>query len=131
MYVNPVCCDLLGAAHPKEIIGKTMLEFVHPTPFSDEINADKKELTGSKKIGGEDCYEVHVVYAGGRAEAIWHFSKTDFLPRARHDIFTTPAGEKGGQQRILTDLVVDPKFDKDAFKLTLPKGYTKTDDFAP
>ncbi len=122
-----------------EVIGTTgrpalllrMLEFLHPTPFSDEINADKKELTGSKRIGGEDCYEVHVVYAAGRAEAIWHFSKRDFLPRARHDLYTTPAGEKGGQQRILTDLVVDPKFDKDAFKLTVPKGYTKTDDFAP
>ncbi len=122
-----------------EVIGSTgrpalllrMLEFLHPTPFSDEINAGKQELTGSKKIGGEDCYEVRVVYAGGRAEAIWHFSKRDFLPRARHDIYTTPSGEKGGQQRILTDLVVDPKFDKDAFKLTTPKGYTKTDDFAP
>lgn len=122
-----------------EVIGRTgrparflqTLEFLHPTPFSDEINGDKKELKGSKKIGGEDCYEVHVVYAGGRGEAVWHFSKKDFLPRARHDLFNLPDGGKGGRQRILTDVVVDPKFDKDPFKFSLPKGYTKTDDFAP
>lgn len=106
-------------------------EYVHPTPFTDEINGDKQELKGSKKIGGEDCYEVHVIYAGGRGKAVWHFSKKDFLPRARLDLFTTPGGEKGGRQRILTDVVVDPKLDKDVFKFKLPEGYTKTDDFAP
>ena len=40
------------------------------------------ELKGSKKISGEDCYEIHVVYASENApEATWYFSKKDFLPR--------------------------------------------------
>ncbi len=106
-------------------------EFLHPTPFTDEINGQKQELKGSKTIGGEDCYEVHVVYATGGAEALWHFSKKDFLPRARRDFFTRPDGQRGSTQRILTDVVVDPKFEKDPFKFQLPEGYTKTDDFAP
>ncbi len=106
-------------------------EFLHPSPFGDEINSEAQELKGSKKIGGEDCYEVRVSYGRRGREAIWHFSKKDFLPRARLDRFTTPSGEKGGQQRTITDLVVDPKFDKDAFRFRLPKGYTRTDDFAP
>ena len=63
------------------------LEFVHPMPFSDELNGTKQELTGSKTIGGEDCYVVHVVYANTVQEAIWYFSKKDFLPRGREDIF--------------------------------------------
>ncbi len=106
-------------------------EFLHPSPFSDEINAEAQELKGSKTIGGEDCYEVLVSYGGRGREAIWHFSKKDFLPRARLDLFPTPSGEKGGQQRTITDLVVDPQVDKDSFRFRLPKGYTRTDDFAP
>ncbi len=122
--------EVMGTTGRPALLLRT-LEFVHPSPFSDEINSDSQELKGSKKIGSEECYEVRVTYAGGRAEAIWHFSKKDFLPRARHDLFTTPSGDKGGQLRTITDLVVNPKFDKDPFKFSLPKGYTRTDDFAP
>ena len=66
------------------------------------------ELKGSKTIGGEDCYEIHVTYANDQ-QAIWHFSKKDFLPRARQDIFRNP-GMNGpaSQLKVLTDLVVDP-----------------------
>ena len=38
------------------------------------INGKKQELRGSKTIGGEDCYEIYVLYATGTQEAIWHFS---------------------------------------------------------
>ena len=106
------------------------LEFVHPTPFSDEIDAKKQELKGSKTIGGEDCYEIHVTYANDQ-KAIWHFSKKDFLPRARLDLRSSPSGESGGQQKIMTDLEIEPKFENDPFKFKLPEGYTRTDDFAP
>lgn len=106
-------------------------EFVHATPFSDELNGDKQELKGSKTIGGVDCYEIDVTYAGGRGRAIWHFSKKDFLPRGRHDIRNLPSGESGGQQKFLRDVVIDPKLDKDTFKIKVPDGYELVDDFAP
>ncbi len=109
-----------------------MIEFLHDRPFDDEINAKSKELKGSKIVGGVDCYEIHVVYGAERApEVTWYFSKEDFLPRGRVDHYPPRRGETGTFQRTITDLVVDPKFEKDAFKLKLPKGYTKTDDFAP
>jgi outer membrane lipoprotein-sorting protein len=109
-----------------------MIEFLHETPFSDEINGKKQELKGSKKINGEDCYEVHVVYAAEQApEAIWFFSKKDFLPRCRMDVGKTPDGRKYVQTKTLSNVVVDPKLDDKTFKLKLPDGYTKTDDFAP
>ena len=109
-----------------------MIEFLHPTPFSDEINGKSQELKGTEKIEGEECYVVHVVYAAPQApQATWYFSKKDFLPRRRVDEYTLPDGAKGTMTRTIKNLVVDPKLDKDTFKLKLPEGYTKTDDFAP
>ena len=109
-----------------------VIEFVHPTPFSDEINGRSQELKGSKIIAGEDCYEVHVVYQAERApEAIWSISKKDFLPRQRVDIYTMPDGGKAEVTKTITKLVVAPKLADGVFKLKLPEGYTKTDDFAP
>lgn len=105
------------------------LEFTHPNPFSDELNGQSQELKGSEIIGGEDCYIVHVVYAGTQA-ATWSFSKKDFLPRRRID-HRNIGGESGTTVRTMTNLVVDPKVDDAVFKLKLPEGYTKTDDFAP
>jgi len=116
----------------RALMGAMTIEFVHPTPFSDEISGQSRELTGTESVGGEDCYVVHVVYqAEGAPEAVWHFSKKDFLPRARQDTYTLPDGSKGTMKRTITHLVVDPKISDDTFKLKLPEGYTKTDDFAP
>ena len=108
------------------------VEFVAAKPFSDEINGKKAELKGTRSIGGEDCYEVHVVYANDRQEATWCFSKKDFLPRCRMDRFNRTDGQEPiTREKTLTQLVADPKFDGDSFKFRLPAGYTKTDDFAP
>ena len=114
-----------------------MIEFLVDEPFGHEINGKSKELRGSKEINGVDCYEVHVVYATeSEQSATWYFSKKDFLPRRRIDEFTPrgdrmPDGRKFRQQKTISNLVVDPKLDKDTFKLKLPEGYAKTDDFAP
>jgi hypothetical protein len=109
-----------------------MIEFLIPKPFNDEITGKKQELTGSKQIAGEDCYEVHVVYTAERApEAIWYFSKEDFRPRRRVDVVKLQDGREGTIVKTITKLVANPKLEPDAFKLKLPQGYTKTDDFAP
>ncbi|MGB2985460.1 MAG: hypothetical protein WBE26_06210 [Phycisphaerae bacterium] len=111
-----------------------MLEFVYPTPFSDEIGGKDQKLKGSKKIGDEDCYEIYLNYGRVSQEAIWYFSKKDFLPRGVRRVRPyPPAGKKGGEEWMLTDLVVDPTFDeeKDPFKFDLPEGYTKMDTYAP
>ena len=109
-----------------------MIEFIVDRPFSDEINGKSQELKGSKEINGVDCHEIHVVYAADAApQATWYFGKEDFLPRGRIDELTTPAGEKIVWKKMLANLETDPKLDDDVFKLKLPEGYTKTDDFAP
>lgn len=110
----------------------TMIEFLHEAPFSDEINGKNQELKGSEKIGDEDCYVVYVEYAGVQnRSATWSFSKKDFLPRRRIDAFTSRDGNPTTTRKTITELVVDPKIDEKVFKVNLPAGYTKTDDFAP
>ena len=53
--------DVLGTTS-RPVVALWMREFVHPEPFSDEINGDAQMLTGSKRIGYEDCYEIHITY---------------------------------------------------------------------
>ena len=108
-----------------------MWEFVYPTPFSDEINSRSQTLRGTKKIGNEDCYEIVVAYTDTTQEAVWCFSKKDFLPRSvqRHRIM--PNGKKGAEEWVLTNLVVDPNPSEDAFAFILPEGFHRIEGFAP
>ena len=122
---------VLGS-YARAIVGCITLEFFVPEPFTQEINGKSHKLAGSKVIGGEDCYEINLVYAvEGAQETTWFISKKDFLPRGRLDRFVLRDGRKGEVRRTMTNLDVGPKLDDDTFKLKLPEGYTKTDDFAP
>jgi len=114
------------------VIGSVAVrKLLNPDAFADEIKAEKVELKGVSKVGDQECYEVLVHYGKDGGDGVWFFSKKDFIPRRLDRIIPTRSGEQGGRQTILTDLVVNPKIDNNAFKLTLPEGFTKTDEFAP
>lgn len=124
--VDPNVIGRVGRA----LFQATLAELGHPKPFSDEIDGKVKELKGSKTINGEDCHEIFVTYANAPQDAIWWISKKDFLPRARQDIIKR--GETTvSSMKTIAKLEVDPKTAADAFKLVIPEGYEKTDDFAP
>ncbi|MFQ5590439.1 MAG: hypothetical protein ACE5HE_04670 [Phycisphaerae bacterium] len=108
-----------------------MIEYCYPTPFSDEINAEHVELKGTAVIGGEDCYEIHVVYRQAEQEANWFISKKDHLPRRVDRIATNRKGEKSTRRLTLADVAVNPRFKENPFKLVVPDGFTKADEFAP
>ncbi len=108
-----------------------MLEFVHPNPFDDEIGADVAEIQGKETVGGVECYKVHVKYSGGRGESTWFFSTEDYLPRRRIRYFTIPQQGEGTLEITITDLEIDPQVRPETFRMKLPKGYEKVDDFAP
>jgi hypothetical protein len=109
-----------------------MAEFLSPTPFTDEINGKTQYLIGSSEIDGEACYDVGVVYQRVNApEVVWSFSKRDFLPRRRVDLFRGSSGTTGKISKTVRNLVVNAKIHATTFKLELPEGYAKTDDFAP
>lgn len=107
-----------------------MLEFVHDTPFDDELNADSVELQGIEKVGEEECYKIYVVYAGGQGTTTWYFSKKDYLPRRRTRYFDLPEG-KGSLEIVISNLETDPEVSPDLYKLQLPEGYEQVDEFHP
>jgi outer membrane lipoprotein-sorting protein len=108
-----------------------MLEFVHPTPFKDEINAKKSELLGVKKVGEVECYEVSVDYGQGDQKADWCFSTKDLLPRAVKRTFPGQDGKLITNEITLEKLEVAPKVEDKAFAVPAPEGYEKTDKPAP
>ncbi|NOT01964.1 MAG: DUF2092 domain-containing protein [Phycisphaerales bacterium] len=111
--------------------GIAMAEFTHPTPFTDEINGSGAELQASESVGGVECDVVHVTYANVPQDAVWYFGKKDHLPRRVVRNSPTADGSQSKTDQIVTDLTVDPKFTDDPFKLVVPEGFTKSDDFAP
>lgn len=114
------------------VVGSVALrKLLNPAAFADEIKAEKVELKGTATIGDHDCYEIHVHYGKDDGDGVWFLSKKDFLPRRIDRTFPTRNGEQGGRETTLTDLTINPPLDDKAFKLTLPEGFTKTDDFAP
>ncbi len=109
-----------------------MQEYGHETPFQDEINGKVKEFKGIEKVGDEECYHVYVEYSQQGLVTDWWFSTKDFLPRRADRVRTNPEnGQKGGGKLVVTGLEVNPKFEEKDFKVTIPEGYTKVEDFAP
>jgi len=108
-----------------------MLEYTHPRPFSDEINGKTVELKGTETIGGVECHHVFVEYTTAAQKADWWFGKDDSLPRRVDRHFASRSGEAAGRSLVLSNVVADPKMEKDPFVLTVPEGFTKTDEFAP
>lgn len=106
-----------------------MLEFVHPTPFDDEIVADELELRGTAVVGDQECHVIAVVYAFGRGEATWYFSKSDLLPR-RVDRIYRRDGEMATTVLEVTGLVIRPVLETEELSLKVPEGFEQTDVFA-
>jgi len=120
---------VLGSAQ-NALFGVAMIEFVHDHPFDDELGGDVVELLGMETIGDEECYKIRVIYSGGQGESIWSFSKEDYLPRKRVQVFSTPQGD-GGIERTISNLEVGYEGDAATFAMKLPAGYEQIDDFAP
>jgi len=108
-----------------------LVEFAIPTPFSDEINGRSHTYRGTTRVDGEECYEVAVTYANTALDAVWTFSKKDFLPRRVQRFRAMLDGARGGEEWTLTNLVADPEPAKDAFAFQLPHGFSRIEGYAP
>ena len=125
VHVGPIP-DVLGSdGRTAQAIG--MVEFVHPTPFSDEINGQEAALTGTTMVGDVSCYVIDVTYQNG-TESTWYFSQKDFLPR-RVDRIYRRGNQRATTELVVTDLVVDPEANDVA--LVVPEGFEKTDKLPP
>ncbi|MBI1824868.1 MAG: hypothetical protein HY287_03205 [Planctomycetes bacterium] len=105
--------------------------FVRPEGYQMELSAPTIELKDPIKIGDADCYHIVVKYKGGD-QSEWYFAKKDFLPRR---VDRNQPSEKSDEKtvRILTlsEVTPNPTFVQDPFKVAVPEGFKKTDDFAP
>ncbi len=101
-----------------------MLEFVHATPFADELNAEILRLQGIAEIAGEKCHEIFVHYSVANLDARWFFSVEDHLPRRVERIRRHPVtGEEGATKLTLRNLAVDPDLAEHPFAPRTPPGY--------
>jgi len=109
----------------------TMIEYIHPTPFTQEIEGERVELRDPVLVGKDECYVIHVVYGINGQEATWYFAKKDYLPRRVRRSFPILPGQRAYRDYVISDLEVDPTFDARLFKLALPEGFEKKNEFAP
>jgi hypothetical protein len=109
-------------------------EFTEKEPYKAELAAEKATLEGTETLDGVECDKIVVEMPKGRPhKSIWHIARSDHLPRRVQRFY---AGREPGQGESttltnLTDVKVDPKGAADPFKLVVPEGFTKTDEFAP
>lgn len=99
-----------------------MIEFLHQTPFSDELNGKSAKYEGTKTIGDVECDVIYVVYNAASSEARWYFGKKDHLPRRVDRIGLSGNGD---YSQIVKNLNVDPDFDNSIFSPEVPDGYEK------
>jgi hypothetical protein len=106
-----------------------MLEFVHPTPFDDEINADEVELRGTAVVADQECHVIDVEYAFGQGEATWYFSTKDLLPRRVDRVFRRD-GDIATTVLEVTNLTVEPAVEDGDLAVKVPEGFERTSVFA-
>lgn len=107
-----------------------MQDFVAKEPLAEDLKAEKFQLREDTEVGDQMCYQVHVIRSESQ-EVTWFISQKDWLPRRVDRLYKDPKKGEGTTQLIVTDLVALPTFSPARFKLTVPEGFTRTDDFAP
>lgn len=105
-----------------------MIEFLHKTPFSDELRARSREYEGIQKIGDVDCHVIYVHYDDrGSTESRWFFSCEDYLPRRVDRIVKQKGRYQGAGILEITELDANPKLGLRDFQPKCPEGYTKNE----
>jgi len=113
------------------ILEAVISNFVNPDPFEYEKKAEAIELKEPVEIGDEPCHVLRFRLGGGTNEIVWFVAQRDMLPRRIDWVFQAPGGEAMGASTVLSEIRVNPTFSSDPFKLAVPAGFTKTDEFAP
>ena len=106
-----------------------MRVLVDKEPFADELKADTIEKRDDAKVGSVPCYHIYVKSDEG--EANWFISKSDLLPRRVERIYKNKDDEVGTIDLRISDLEYSSKMDLEPFRVTVPDGFKKTDEFAP
>jgi outer membrane lipoprotein-sorting protein len=96
-----------------------MIEYVHPTPFSDELESKVARHEGVKDVGGVSCDVIYVLYRNG-SESRWYFGQEDHLPRGVERL-----SPKGKTVLLLSEVNTEPDITEETFEPQCPEGYTE------
>ncbi|UCG34366.1 MAG: hypothetical protein JSU68_06945 [Phycisphaerales bacterium] len=96
-----------------------MIEYVHPTPFSDELNSKVARHEGVKDVGGVSCDVVYVLYRTG-SDSRWYFGREDHLPRGVERL-----SPRGKTVLLLSDVNTAPEMTEETFEPQCPEGYAE------
>ena len=100
-------------------------------PFKRELAAEHVELRGESTVEGEPCHEVLVQFGDRGRESVWYISKKGHMFHKVEQTYVNPDGEKSTAVLLLSHIELNPRFAKNPFVLSVPAGFTKTDEFAP
>lgn len=96
-----------------------MNEFFIQDPFSDETGAGSVSLLDTLTVGGVECENWLVNYAGG-SSAEWALGLDDHLPRRVERIFTDREGNPGTVVLEMRDLQVSTGMEEARFRPDFP-----------
>ncbi len=121
---------LVLGTHSRNIQRVLAREFAMPNPFADAYKAGTVQMKDTAEINGEPCY---VVYTEGKEPPAmtYYIAKKDYLLRRIVRTYKNGEGETGTTELTISHLKVNPSFVRDPFAVIVPKGFKKTDDFAP
>jgi hypothetical protein len=98
--------------------------------MKEELDAQAGAVGEEETVGGEPCHRIDVTISD-RERRAWFFAKSDLLPRRVDRIYLDPDGKEGVTRLVIKDLKARSKLDLSPFKVEVPAGFTKTDQFAP
>lgn len=106
--------------------------FAESDPLAELLESEDLVYKGTTDVAGEPCHEISAP-GDFPKETLWAFSTKDSLPRRVIRIYPNRGDgpEDGETVMTLTKIEVNPKIKGNPFKLAVPKGFTKTDEFAP
>lgn len=124
--IDPAVLGSSGRAIPRAVLSG----FTSGDPLADERKAEKIELREPVDVGGEKCDQVVVTMPGGR-QTIWYISQKTSLPRRVDRIINDPKDGVATTELVLSEFEANPKVEGKPFKVVVPAGFTKSDQFAP
>jgi len=117
--------------HGRDLQRLVMTAFNADDPFGKDL--EPARITGEETVEGVPCKIVSLKDEDG-TDVAWFIATTDYLPRRWRRIVANRQNADappGTTDLTIAELVVNPKLEGDPFKLTVPEGFTKSDDFAP
>ena len=105
-------------------------EFLADEPLAAELAAADMRLAEPEKLESETCRKVVVKFPNGRS-TVWYFAKKDALPRRVDRFYPHPQQGEASTSFTMSKVSSESKFSLEPFKVKVPEGYTRTDDFPP